>query len=80
MPESIPNLSKLREQFPALQQRTKNGQTVIYFDGPGGTQVPQRVIAAMTDYLVRMAHQFYNILMISSRRGSGIGWRFLPWR
>jgi cysteine desulfurase family protein (TIGR01976 family) len=28
-----------------------NGQPVAYFDGPGGTQVPRRVVDAMADYL-----------------------------
>jgi cysteine desulfurase family protein (TIGR01976 family) len=28
-----------------------NGQPVIFLDGPGGTQVPQRVIDAISDYL-----------------------------
>jgi cysteine desulfurase family protein (TIGR01976 family) len=40
-----------RAQFPALEQKV-NGHPVIFFDGPGGTQVPQRVIDAMRDYLV----------------------------
>jgi cysteine desulfurase family protein (TIGR01976 family) len=40
----------LREKFPALQ-RTVNGRTPVYLDGPGGTQVPRRVIDAMVCYL-----------------------------
>jgi cysteine desulfurase family protein (TIGR01976 family) len=40
----------LRRQFPALQ-RTVNGQAPVFFDGPAGTQVPQRVIDAMVHYL-----------------------------
>lgn len=40
----------LREQFPALQRRI-NGREPIYFDGPGGTQVPRRVIDAVVHYL-----------------------------
>ncbi len=39
-----------RAQFPALQQ-TVNGQPAVFFDAPGGTQVPQRVIDAMVQYL-----------------------------
>ena len=54
MPELNSNFVKLREQFPALQHRMPDGRPYIYFDGPGGTQVPQRVIEAMTDYLVKM--------------------------
>jgi cysteine desulfurase family protein (TIGR01976 family) len=41
----------VRRQFPALA-RTIDGQPAAYFDSPGGTQVPQRVVDAVTDYLV----------------------------
>lgn len=40
-----------RAQFPALE-RTANGRPVVFFDGPAGTQVPQRVAEAMSDYLL----------------------------
>lgn len=40
----------IREQFPALQVRV-NGYEAAYFDGPGGTQTPRRVIDAVVDYL-----------------------------
>jgi cysteine desulfurase family protein (TIGR01976 family) len=40
----------VRSQFPALAQ-TVNGQSATFLDGPGGTQVPQRVIDAISDYL-----------------------------
>jgi len=46
------DIAWVRAQFPALAQEV-NGHPVIFFDGPGGTQVPQRVIEAMSDYLVR---------------------------
>jgi cysteine desulfurase family protein (TIGR01976 family) len=39
-----------RAQFPSLGLQV-NGRRAVYFDGPGGTQVPQRVIDAMRDYL-----------------------------
>jgi cysteine desulfurase family protein (TIGR01976 family) len=42
--------SQIRAQFPALARRI-TGTPVAYFDGPGGTQVPRSVIAAMTEYL-----------------------------
>jgi len=45
------DLSPLRAQFPALAL-SDAGHPAIYFDGPGGTQVPQRVIDAMSGYLV----------------------------
>jgi cysteine desulfurase family protein (TIGR01976 family) len=44
------DVTSLRRQFPALQ-RTVNGHTPVFLDGPGGTQVPQRVIDAMVCYL-----------------------------
>src|SRR5450755_1428235 len=43
--------AQVRPAFPALT-RTLGGQPVAYFDGPGGTQVPQRVVDAVSDYLV----------------------------
>ncbi len=42
----------LRVQFPALQMAAADGQPVAYLDGPGGTQVPQRVIDAVGRQLV----------------------------
>ena len=44
------DLSPLRAQFPALALED-GGRPAVYFDGPGGTQVPQRVIDAMAHYL-----------------------------
>ena len=43
-------ISWVRSQFPALAQ-TVNGQPAVFLDGPGGTQVPQRVIDAISNYL-----------------------------
>jgi cysteine desulfurase family protein (TIGR01976 family) len=40
----------VRQQFPALRQ-TVNGQPAVFFDAPGGTQVPQQVIDAISEYL-----------------------------
>ncbi len=41
-----------REQFPALG-RQMDGRPVVYFDGPAGSQVPQRVVDSVSDYLLR---------------------------
>jgi cysteine desulfurase family protein (TIGR01976 family) len=46
------DLTSIRSQFPALAQ-TMNGHSAAFLDGPGGTQVPQRVIDAISDYLRR---------------------------
>jgi cysteine desulfurase family protein (TIGR01976 family) len=47
----VASLETIRAQFPALVRR-HNGLPVAYFDGPGGTQVPVSVVAAMSDYLL----------------------------
>ncbi len=44
--------NRIRPHFPALS-RLHNGRPLVYFDGPGGTQVTQSCIDAMTDYLTR---------------------------
>jgi len=41
----------VRPHFPALR-RTIAGHSVAYFDGPGGTQIPQSVADAVSDYLL----------------------------
>jgi cysteine desulfurase family protein (TIGR01976 family) len=46
------DLASIRAQFPSLAQ-TVNGHPAAFLDGPGGTQVPQRVIDAISDYLRR---------------------------
>src|SRR5579864_7718678 len=46
------DIQRVRSQFPALTQ-TVNGHPATFLDGPGGTQVPQRVIDAIADYLRR---------------------------
>jgi cysteine desulfurase family protein (TIGR01976 family) len=49
---SVLDLTWVRAQFPALAQKV-NGQPAVFLDGPGGTQVPRRVIDAIADYLAR---------------------------
>src|SRR5208282_2170886 len=46
------DLAWIRSQFPALAQ-TIDQRPMVFLDGPGGTQVPQRVIDAISDYLAR---------------------------
>jgi cysteine desulfurase family protein (TIGR01976 family) len=45
-----PVVELCRRQFPALSRRVGE-RTAVFFDGPGGTQVPQRVIDAVSHYL-----------------------------
>ncbi len=46
------DITWVRAQFPSLAQTIK-GHPAAFLDGPGGTQVPQRVIDAISDYLRR---------------------------
>jgi cysteine desulfurase family protein (TIGR01976 family) len=50
--ETTLDLASVRSQFPSLAQ-TINGHPATFLDGPGGTQVPQRVIEAISGYLKR---------------------------
>jgi cysteine desulfurase family protein (TIGR01976 family) len=43
--------SSIRTRFPALR-REHQGKSAAYFDGPGGTQVPESVARAVADYLI----------------------------
>jgi cysteine desulfurase family protein (TIGR01976 family) len=45
------DITWVREQFPSLQLQV-NGRPAAFLDGPGGTQVPQRVIDAVTNYFL----------------------------
>jgi cysteine desulfurase family protein (TIGR01976 family) len=47
---TVLDLVRVRAQFPSLSQ-TVAGQPAVFLDGPGGTQVPQRVIDAIGGYL-----------------------------
>lgn len=43
-------IQSIRSQFVGLQ-RQQNDQTVAFFDGPAGSQVPERVVDAVSHYL-----------------------------
>jgi cysteine desulfurase family protein (TIGR01976 family) len=65
------DLAWIRAQFPALAQEV-DGRPAIYFDGPGGTQVPQRVIDAIADYLVRSNSNTHGAFATSERTDTTI--------
>jgi cysteine desulfurase family protein (TIGR01976 family) len=56
----------VRQQFPALQQ-TVNGHPAVFFDAPGGTQVPQRVIDAIAGYLATSNANTHGAFVTSTR-------------
>ncbi|MGE5204970.1 MAG: cysteine desulfurase-like protein [Chlamydiota bacterium] len=45
------DINWVREQFPSLKL-VINGHPAAFLDGPGGTQVPQRVVDAVANYFV----------------------------
>lgn len=65
------DLAWIRGQFPALSQ-TVEGQPAVFFDGPGGTQVPQRVIDAIGDYLVHANSNTHGAFQTSARTDDSI--------
>ncbi len=47
---AVASVDAIRDRFPALG-RIHRGRPVAYFDGPGGTQVPDGVVDAVSGYL-----------------------------
>ncbi len=43
------DINAIRQRFPALQE-SFNGSRAVFFDNPAGTQVPDAVISAFSDY------------------------------
>lgn len=56
----------VRPLFPALAEQA-GGRQAIFFDAPGGTQVPQPVIAAIGDYLARRNANTHGAFLTSER-------------
>ena len=66
-----PTVSKLdvnwvRRQFPSLRQMV-DGQPAVFFDAPGGTQVPQPVIDAISEYLSKWNANLGGAFLTSQR-------------
>ena len=60
----------LRQRFPALSLE-QDGQPIAFFDGPGGTQVPDSVIDAVTRYY-RESNANTEGAFLTSRRNDAI--------
>ena len=59
------DVQAVREQFPALA-RTYNGRGVVYFDGPGGSQVARQSIDAMAGYMERGGANLHGVFPTST--------------
>lgn len=60
------DVQAIRREFPALDE-SFNGKPGIFFDNPGGTQVHQSVIDAMTDYMIRRNANTHGVFETSVR-------------
>jgi cysteine desulfurase family protein (TIGR01976 family) len=59
------DVQAVREQFPALG-RTHDGHGVVYFDGPGGSQVARQAINAMSGYMERGGANLHGVFPTST--------------
>jgi cysteine desulfurase family protein (TIGR01976 family) len=60
------DLPWVRAQFPALAQEVA-GRPAVFLDGPGGTQVPRRVIDAIGNYLIHANANTHGAFVTSAR-------------
>jgi cysteine desulfurase family protein (TIGR01976 family) len=60
----------VRKNFPSLNQ-TLDGRPVVFFDNPGGTQVPRTVVDAMAHYLL-YDNANHGGAFATSRRSDGL--------
>jgi cysteine desulfurase family protein (TIGR01976 family) len=65
------DLSSLRSRFPALSL-TVNGTPAAFLDAPGGTQVPQTVIDAVSEYLATSNSNVHGSFLTSRRTDQAI--------
>jgi cysteine desulfurase family protein (TIGR01976 family) len=59
------DVQAVREQFPALG-RTHKGRGVVYFDGPGGSQVARQAIDAIRGYMERGGANLHGVFPTST--------------
>jgi selenocysteine lyase/cysteine desulfurase len=66
------DVAAVRSRFPSLQQ-SHNGVPPVFFDNPAGTQVPQAVIDAVSDYFLRMNANAGGAFATSIANGARVG-------
>lgn len=71
-PLNAETVDQLRRSFPALNRRVGD-QPVVFFDGPAGTQVPQSVIDAMSNYLITMNANHGGVFATSTESDAMLG-------
>src|SRR5215218_2198551 len=66
------DVAAIRSRFPALEV-THEGRPFVYFDGPGGTQVPDTVIEAVSRYY-RESNANHGGTFLTSQRSDAISY------
>ena len=66
------DVKAVREQFPALE-RKHDGRDVVYFDGPGGSQVARQAIDAMARYMERGGANLHGVFPTSTETEEILG-------
>ncbi len=66
----ISAVSLLRSEFPAIQ-KTANDRPLVFFDGPGGSQVHGSVLQAMDGYLLNANSNAHGQFLYSRRTDEG---------
>jgi len=66
VPTTAPDLEATREHFPSFAQMVNN-QPIVFFDNPGGTQVPQEVIEAVGEYYLFANANTHGAFVTSNR-------------
>ncbi len=61
------NAKSIRSLFPALHRNAVDGNQPIFFDNPAGTQVPQGVIDAVSNYYTHMNANSGGMFLTSQR-------------
>ena len=61
------NINKIRNHFPSLEIKNSKDEKIIYLDGPGGTQVPNSVINAISNYYISSNANTHGSFITSNR-------------
>jgi cysteine desulfurase family protein (TIGR01976 family) len=67
------DVNAIRRVFPALNE-TFDGKPATFFDNPGGTQVPQSVVDAIREALIRANSNTGGLFVTSRRTDEVIAW------
>lgn len=67
MATTVLDLERVRRRFPALAARDDHGRRLVHADAPGGTQVVDTAIAAMSEHLATGTANQHGVFEVSRR-------------